>query len=839
MKPFIEVAIPHKDILEGRFALETYAADLWEVYKKTAPEEYSDADTFFSKTYETKGLEEIIKIAEEKLMGQPTDNIIQLQTPFGGGKTHTLIYLYHKAKRQGYDVVVFSGDKFGSKDNTLWEEIEKQLTGKIEKFKGKIPPGGEAIKDFLKEHEPLLILMDELHAYLVATSAEKVGESSLSTLTMVFIQNLTNALKTMSKSIMFLSLPSSSPYNDEASERTLLSLKNIVGRVERVFTPINDEEISDVVKRRLFQKINNDEAKKIVNEFLEYAQRENLLPEGVERITYKEKFLRSYPFQPEVIDVLYKRWGSIPNFQRTRGVLRLLALVVYSLMNSRKPYIRLADINLSNEEIRRELIRYIGQEYDSIIAQDITGSVSGAKKVDASLGDAYRAYCFGTSCATTIFMYSFSGGPERGATLSEVKLSSAEINISSSIIFDAVNKLKEHLFYISDTALVFTNKPNLNKILLDRVESIGNDEIEYVEKEYLKNSLGNLFTNYIWPTHSRDIPDTPDLKLIITRNVNNLKDFLENCGEKPRIYKNTLIFLCPDISQRSIFENELKKMLAWKKIEKDSTLRLKDSEKKEIKEKIRNSEQRITDSLRNLYRIIKVPSREDFKEVNLGIGITGTDRKLDKEVYEILKNENEIVAKIAPKVLIDKYLKNDWVETKKIYEALLKTPGEMRIPNDEVLKTAIKQGVREGLFGVGILEDNTVKCRYFKEEIIPELTDDEVLIKKEIIEEDIDNVKKVDTHKTLIKEKTEDFKEEKPPTQFDLFSKLKLEVKIPGGKLSDFANTLRYINSKFGYVSLKIHLEAMEGQISKSDYEDKIKEAFNQCGIIIENEEID
>lgn len=70
-------------------------------------------------------------------MGQPTDNIIQLQTPFGGGKTHTLIYLYHKAKNQGYNVVVFSGDKFGSKDNTLWEEIEKQLTGKIEKFKGK------------------------------------------------------------------------------------------------------------------------------------------------------------------------------------------------------------------------------------------------------------------------------------------------------------------------------------------------------------------------------------------------------------------------------------------------------------------------------------------------------------------------------------------------------------------------------------------------------------------------------------------------------------------------------------------------------------------------------
>ncbi|MDI6714413.1 MAG: DUF499 domain-containing protein [Thermodesulfovibrio sp.] len=841
MKPFIEVAIPHRDILEGRFTLETYAADLWEVYKGSAPVDYCDADTFFSKTFETKGLEEIVNIAERKLQGQPSDSVIQLQTPFGGGKTHTLIYLYHKAKKQDYNVVVFSGDKFGSKDNTLWEEMEKQLTGKIELFKGKNPPGGDSLKKFLQKHEPLIILMDEVHAYLVGISAEKVGESSLSTLTLVFIQNLTNTIKTMSRSIMFLSIPLSNPYNDESSERTLASLKNIVSRVERVFTPINDEEISDVVKRRLFQKINNDEAKRTITEFLDYAQRENLLPEGVDKAVYKERFLRSYPFQPEVIDVLYKRWGSIPQFQRTRGVLRLLALVVHSLMSSRKPYIRLADFNIGNEEIRRELIKYIGQEYDSIIAQDITGSNSGAKKVDALLGDAYRAYCFGTSCATTIFMYSFSGGPDRGATLSDVKLSSAEFDVSSGIVVDAVNKLREHLFYLSDTALVFTNKPNLNKILIDRMESIGDDEVENAEKEYLKSRLGDEFKNYIWPKHSRDIPDIQDLKLVIMRNGNNLEEFVETCGERPRVYRNTLLFLCPDMSQRANFERELKRKLAWERIEKDSHLPLAEAERREIKEKIKKSEQKIIDGLRNLYRIIKIPSKGELKEINLGIGITGSEKKLDREVFDRLRDEGEIVPKISPKVLIDKYLRENWVETKKIYEALLKTPGEMRIPNEEVLKTAIKQGVREGLFGLGILENNTVKCLYFKEECAPELSDVEILIKKEISERvfDIGEGAKEKT-KGEITGKTDDFTiKETLPTQFDLFSKIKLEVRIPGGKLSDFTNTLRYINSKFDYVSLKIYLEAMEGNISKSDYEDKIKEAFTQSGIIIENEEIE
>src|SRR4030067_2896683 len=110
--------------------------------------------------------------------------------------------------------------------------------------------------------------------------------------------------------------------------------------------------------------------KKILSDFMDYAQRESLLPAGVEASEYRKRFEASYPFLPEVIDILYHRWGSFSTFQRTRGVLRLLALVVHALKDSANPYISLADFDLANQEIRRELLKHIGPEFDSVIASD-------------------------------------------------------------------------------------------------------------------------------------------------------------------------------------------------------------------------------------------------------------------------------------------------------------------------------------------------------------------------------------------------------------------------------------------------------------------------------------
>lgn len=845
MKPFSMIAIPHRDIIEGRLTMEVFAADLWEVFKGRAPEEYQNPEEFFRKTHLTSGLKNLLDIAEKRLQGKGGDPIIQIQTPFGGGKTHSLIALYHKAKDWNAKVVVFSGDKFsvGEEEPSLWQEIERQLEGRIEKLKGFVTPGGEKIRELLSKHQPLIILLDEIHEYVSKALGIKVGDSNLASQTITFIQELTGAVRTLDKTILFVSLPSSDPYRDEKSEEILWSLQNILGRVEKIYTPVQDDEISEVIRKRLFNSINEKEAKKIIEEFLDYAEKEKLLPEGVEKAHYREKFLKSFPFQPEVIDVLYKRWGSFPNFQRTRGVLRILALLVYSLKDSKIPFIRLGDFSLENDEIRRELVNYIGQEYDSIISQDITSMGSGAKKVDRNLGDAYTSFSFGTKCATAIFMYSFSGGPERGATPNEIKLSCADPSAPSSIVVEAITQLKENLFYLSDTGLFFANQPNLNRILLDKMENISENELEYEEKTLLESlSKSQYFKTYIWPNNSRDVADTKDLKLIILKDREKIREIFENCGDKPRVYRNTLIFLCPLESAKVPFSNFLKKKIAWRYIESDKNLHLTEEQKKEVEDNVKRTEKEAKRQVRELYRTVLVPSKDGFKEIDLGIPTYGDNIIIDGEIYEKLKSDGEILEKLSPLIIKEKYLgDNNYVITRNIIESFYKTPGEIRIISEKVLTDAIKEGTKQGLFRAGYLENDNPKPQYFQEEFQPSLEETEIIIKAELCQKEdreTEIKERSDTYVVTqpIELKEEIREEEKPKGRFKSHNKIYLELSTKPGKLSDIVRIINLIKDKFEDVNITVTISAQNGEITIEDYENKIKEAIYQAGITIKKE---
>lgn len=847
MKPFISIAMPHTDILQGKLTMDIFAADLWQVYKGEAQEEYKDPNVFFRKTFLTAGLKNLLDIAEKRLKGQGGDPVIQLQIPFGGGKTHALIALYHKAKEWNSKVVVIDGTVFDPKEKTLWEEIELQLTGNIDSLKGKISPGREKLHTLFLKNQPILILIDELLEYITKASAIKIGDSNLASQTLAFIQELTTTVKTLDKSLFIVTLPTSElEHFDENSERIFQQLQKIIGRLEKVYTPVGDEEVSSVIIKRLFQYINEQEARDNIEEFLNYAEKEKLLPENMDKSYYREKFIKSFPFQPEVIDVLYKRWASIPNFQRTRGLLRILALVVYSLKNSKNPFIRLGDIDLKNEEIRRELIKHIGNEFDSILAADITSPDSRSKKVDNNLGSMYSPYSFGTKCATTIFMYSFSGGPEKGVTLQEIKLSCAEISQPSIIIGEVVQKLKENLYYLSDTDLIFTNQPNLNRILLQKTESIDERDMESEEDKILKSSFSKnnkKFDVLIWPQRSKDIPDTKNLKLVVLKDYSEekAKEFLENCGDRPRVYRNTLIFLCPSNEERISFNKFIKDKLAWQLIENDKSLNLNDEQKKEVKNKLKKLEGDTKSKIRTLYRYIFLFSKEKegFEKIDLGISTYGKDYLLDEEVYNRLKNDNKILEKLTALLIKNKYLKNDYVSTTSILESFYTTPGEIKIINEEVFKDAIKEGVKKGLFGLGKLENNKVICDSFKEECVPELVEREVLVKEEFCtaKEELDSIESVEKPSstptytpTSMPEVTVSEKDEVYPAK-ERYSRIYLKFPILIRQLSNVREIINYIKSKFENLEITIEISAKEGEIKKDEFEDKIIEALRQTGI--------
>ncbi len=840
MKVFSQIAIPHSDITQGKLTMDVFAADIWQVLNGKAPADYLDRDLFFNKTYPTKGLKNLLDVVSKRLEGKGGDSVIQLQTPFGGGKTHALIALYHEAKRKSIKVCVFDGSALNPKDTRPWEEIEKQLTGQVKLTKGEIPPGKEKLVQLLGENQPVLILMDETLEYATKAAGVKVGDSNLAAQTLAFIQEITATVSSLEKALLVITLPSSlMEHYDENAEKLYGSLQKVTGRTERIYTPVEEEEIEHVIRKRLFQSVDEAGAKKVVNDFVNYATTEGLLS-GDEVQRYRQRFINSFPFKPEVIDVLYKRWGSFPTFQRTRGVLRLLSLVIYDLLDKKVPYIRLGDFDLGNNEIRRELIKHIGQEWDSIIAQDITSKEAGAKIVNDNIKDSFKAYKLGTVISTTIFMYSFSGRGEKGVGLRELKLSGCQPDFQSSIIDSVINGLKEKLFYLSDEGLYFTNQPNLNRILLTREENITKESIIEEERLHLEKFItkrGELSV-YIWPDNHRDIPDTPDLKLIILKDGDPEWEFIEKHGESPRIYRNMLIFLAPDSGQRQVFYDYLRRLLAMRTIQNDPHLNLTESQKKEIKEKVRNLEAREYEELRKCYRHVFVAVKNKFKEIDMGGPIFG-ETFVDKEIFNRLRSEGEILEKISPVVIREKYLKEaNFVGTKSLLESLWKTPGEMRLTSAEGFKEGIQEGVERGIFGLGYLEGGKPVCEYFKNRVTPEISDNEIILAAELCRPDIES--EVVPPKAAPIPGIPGVKESTPTKpQTPIYKKLHLKVAVPHGRMSDISKIINFLNSKFPDCQVEVEIRAEGGEITVADYEDKIKETLTQADIEIEKEEHD
>jgi len=686
MTAFHTIAVPHEDILAGRMTMDVFAADLWEVHKGRAPDEYQDAARFFHKTYQTEGLTNLLGVVEKRLRGEGGDPVLQIQTPFGGGKTHALIAMYHRAAEWGANRVVIVGTPMAPTD-TLWGQIAEQLSGSRVGFEGQTAPGREALRALLDTHQPLLILMDEVLEYATKAAGVPVGASTLSAQSLAFLQELTEAASTLQRVCLAITLPSSVlEHYDEGAERLFRQLQKVAGRVEKIYTPVQDHEISQVIRRRLFSSIHEKKMQKVVSSFLDYAAGESLLPAGVEPSEYRQRLELSYPFLPEVVDVLYQRWGSFTSFQRTRGVLRLLSLVIHALKERELPYITLADFDLADQEIRRELLKHVGPEYDSVVAADITGEEAGARKVDGELGAAYRGLKLGTRVATSIFMYSFSGGVERGATLGEVKRSATTTGNPASVVAEAAELLKNrHLFYVQHQSgkYFFTNQPNLNRILLTRMENVDPQELTSKEQAQLKKRVGGRQLKvFIWPTSDADIPDTPELKLIILQEQDDrlMRAILKQKGTIPRVHCNTIFFLVALESERPAMEMLVRKSLAYQTLAEDATLSLTADQQKEIKAGLKKTHGDLAEGVRRAYRQLFIPTRDGLKEFDLGIPTYGEARTLDEEVYQKLRLDGEILESIAPLVIRELYLREQqYVLTEQLAQAGLRTPGEARV----------------------------------------------------------------------------------------------------------------------------------------------------------------
>jgi hypothetical protein len=439
-------------------------------------------------------------------------------------------------------------------------------------------------------------------------------------------------------------------------------------------------------------------------------------------------------------------------------------------------------------------------------------------------------------------MHSFSGGTEKGANLGEIKRIATTTGNPSSVVAEAVEGLRGKLFYLRHDSgrAYFTNQPNLNRILLTRMENINDTEINEFEETLLRKNLsGGQLKTFVWPKDGLDIPDNADLKLVILKERDDalIKSTLETKGNTPRVNRNTLFFLTPLEREGTGFYSQLRKISAYRTIGSDKTLNLSDEQQKEVRTELKKAEEGLNDTLRRYYRTLFIPARGcTLKEGDLGIPTYGETKKLDEAVYDKLRSDREILESIYPLVIKERYLKtNEAVSTEQLYQSSAKTPGEARVIGRDAWESGIREGVQQGLFGLGELEDGKPVYRYFKESPPSiALSGSEVIIR-----EDICIAQKEEKEKekgggvvhppgggggTIIRDPPPP-----PPPPPGGRNAVRLKFAVPKGKVSGLMGVMNLLQSNFN--SLQLELLATGGEMSEQDYEDKIKEAFVQLGI--------
>jgi hypothetical protein len=898
LKPWWKIAKPHKDIRDGKFDESIFAADLSDVVNNEGPIDYRDPEIFFRRTYLTQGLKNLVGSVMQRLSGAGKgEGVIQLQTPFGGGKTHSLLALYHTLKNKDkvshVDVVkqilkennlkeipdakiaVFVGTHVDPiKGKTPWGEIAHQLGCYDlvkEHDKNKVSPGKGNITKILKQSQPVLILIDELLEYVAKASGVTVGEGTLKgQIVNAFIQELTDAVASLDNCVLVISLPSSTLEYDEVAVQALMKLQKVSGRRETIYTPVEGIEVYEIIRKRLFEDIGDIEGHKLVADeyFNLYQSLGEDIPSEAREVQYRDKIKKSYPFHPELIDTLLERWGTITTFQRTRGVLRLLAEVIGDLYKKEdpSPLIQPSQVNLSKTSIRREFIKHIGNEFESMVVADIEGDSATAPRIDREMGTEYLQFKVATSLATAIFLYSFSGSEKKGVSLQRLRLSFLRPDVPPAIVGDAIRRLEEELWFLYfDKALYyFLNQPNLNRVIIDREELIKDEEIEDEIKAAIEKALTSEFEVYFWPKANSDIPDTRKIKLIIlspfylsggTAANDFMQDVLTKYSSGFRIYKNTLLFLLPDQNEYDVLRKSLRRYLALTSIKADKNFvkNLSEENKKSLEEKLKYAESAIPLKILSAYRHLAKSGKGGIDHYDLGIPTIGEKVSITKRVKEYLKDQGKLYDKIGPKYILDKTMaKED--EKKNVYEiweTFLKFTELPILEHEDVLRSALVEGVRNKTFG--ILKGDALS---YGEDIFDISFDEETFLARKELCERLQAEKQAAAgvtgpelpgvvgsesgQPTGITEgpATTLFPEEKKTGKC---KKIRVKVKVPWDKLSNFMQgVIRPLQQEGSTFSLEIDLCAeSEDGINKNTLDLRVKETLHQIGAeIIEWEEV-
>jgi predicted AAA+ superfamily ATPase len=649
LRPWREVITPHQDVARGTYQQAEFAADLWQVHVgEGASSEYTDPTEFFRRTYLTQGLRGLLSMALQRLSGRGGDPVVELQTNFGGGKTHSMLALYHlfsgaKARDLvGLEAVlgetgtkdiprvnraVLVGTKIspgqperkkdGTLIRTLWGEMAYQL-GEAEGGKGAeayelvreadetATNPGDAMRKLFNRYGPCLILIDEWVAYArqLHDDPDLPGGSFETHFT--FAQALTEAVKASPQTLLVVSIPASEPGREgrnsaeievggERGKAALARLKNAIGRIQSPWRPATGDESFEIVRRRLFEPIPTEllpQRDAVIKGFMElYRSNGGEFPSVTRESGYEAKLKAAYPIHPELFERLYSDWSSLEKFQRTRGVLRLMAAVIHELWerNDKNLLIMPANVPVDAGAVQSELTRYLEDNWVPVIERDVDGPESLPLRLDrenANLGK----YSATRRVARTLYLGSAPTltADNRGLEDRNIKLGCAQPGELVATFGDALRRLTDqatHL-YVNGQRYWFSTQPSVNRLAQERAEKLEDYLVSQEIERRLKDEArerGDFPRIHVCPESSGDVPDEHEAALVvlgpafshvqsresISSAQTEAQRILESRGNKDRIFKNTLAFLAADKRRVGDLEQSVRMYLAWKSVETD------------------------------------------------------------------------------------------------------------------------------------------------------------------------------------------------------------------------------------------------------------------------------
>lgn len=787
MEPWYKVVEPRKEVREGRsFNPDEFAIALEQVVAGTAPADYKDPHQFFSRTCFTRALREHAGMALRRLAGQTerTAPVLTLITQFGGGKTHTLTALYHLVRNAdratGFpgitelifsaglpsvpaaQVAVFVGNAWDPQEGkeTPWIDLARQLAGDqgvaiLGPSARSTPPGTEAISRlFEAAGGSVLILFDEVLNFV--NRHRNMAEPFHA-----FIQNLTVATTGTTRAATLIGLPRSQV---EMTDWDLQWQDKITKVVRRVATDliVNDEaEISEVIRRRLFENLGSERIRKNVAQCYAdwcFERRAQLPPQWTTvdsaskgakaRELLKSHFEACYPFHPATLSVFQRKWQALPQYQQTRGTLAMLAQWISwayrdGFHKARKePLLTLGSAPMHVPEFRSVILGQLGEpRLLAAIESDVSGPQSHATALDADTKGALRD--IHRRVATTILFECSGGQVDKVAHLPELRFAIGEPEVDTTSVDSAALSLEAKAFFtrkMGTDGFQIRHQPTLKKVVNDRRASLDeNADIKpamaaMTRKEFER---GASLPIVYGPTDSSEVQDSPKLTLVVmdpdsewsdsSSLRQHISDWTKNRGKSPRLYPGSLVW-CLKKTGRDLRE-KIESFLAWKRVAKEvaqGTLGT-DIDRAEVHSKVTGAEEAALDEVWAGYRFLILADNQEpdgLRVIDLGAGHASGSETLCGRVITALKSQALLNESVGAG-----YIDRNWPVALKdagawsltsLRQCFLNGSLTRLVDPDSVLRSKIKEFVAKGDFGLAYdVQPNGTYQRFWYCEDVP------------------------------------------------------------------------------------------------------------------------